>query len=158
VVADPLEVRVDLERRDEEPEVARDGLLGREEVDRALVDPDLEKVDRLVALDHGAGLRRVARDERLDRGRDLALGLGAHRDELAAQRLEALGKVFFHVVSSRTGASRGADAGSETVKRLPVPGSDSTRMDPPWRIRMCLTIARPRPVPGTDFARDGSTR
>ena len=37
--------------------------------------------------------------------------------------------------------------GNCRVKRVPLPGSDSTLTAPPYISVLCLTIARPRPVP-----------
>jgi len=44
------------------------------------------------------------------------------------------------------------------VKRHPLPGSLSTCASPPWRVAMCFTIARPRPVPPCSRLCDLSTR
>ena len=37
--------------------------------------------------------------------------------------------------------------GNSRVKRVPLPGSDCTRTTPPYISELCLTMARPRPVP-----------
>ncbi len=58
-------------------------------------------------------------------------------------------------VSGERSSYAGTD-GSRTVKTLPCPGSPSTRTAPPWSWTMCLTIAKPRPVPGRLFDRDRS--
>ena len=41
----------------------------------------------------------------------------------------------------------GGEAGRKTVKVLPSPTTLSMLRRPRWRFRICLTIARPRPVP-----------
>ncbi len=102
-----------------------------------------------------ACLHGVPFDQGLDGDADLALDLRAHADELTAKLLEKLGEVLFHEASFKAAS---AAAGSTTVNRLPRSGSDSTRIAPPWRMRRCLTMASPSPVPGVVFERDGSTR
>ncbi len=37
--------------------------------------------------------------------------------------------------------------GSQTVKVLPLPRVEAISRRPSWRLRMCLTMARPSPVP-----------
>ena len=48
-------------------------------------------------------------------------------------------------------------AGKRTWKTLPAPTSPWTSTVAPWSWAMCLTIARPRPVPGRAFERERST-
>jgi len=50
-VADPFEVGENLERRRDEPEVARDRLLEREQVDAVRLEVEVKSVDRVVAVD-----------------------------------------------------------------------------------------------------------
>ena len=51
------------------------------------------------------------------------------------------------VASARRLALSSPARGSQTVKALPLPGVETISSRPSWRFRMCLTIARPRPVP-----------
>jgi hypothetical protein len=44
-------------------------------------------------------------------------------------------------------ASRCLSRQKRTVKSVPLPTSDLTISRARWRVRMCLTMARPRPVP-----------
>ena len=53
-VADALEVGGDLEGRGDEPQVARRRLVQREQLERQVVDLDVEPVHRVVALDGDA--------------------------------------------------------------------------------------------------------
>ncbi len=48
--------------------------------------------------------------------------------------------------------------GSSRVNVEPEPGELHTRTCPPWLLTMCLTMARPRPVPPVWRERAGSTR
>ena len=48
---------------------------------------------------------------------------------------------------SGAAVSPGSDCGSQTVKALPLPTVETISSRPSWRLRMCLTMARPRPVP-----------
>ena len=81
VVADPLEVVGDLERRGEHAEVARHRLLEREEVDALLLDLDLHAVDDPVAGDDAPGLLAVALEQRVDREAERRLRLARHREQ-----------------------------------------------------------------------------
>ena len=81
VIAHPLEVVGDLERRGEHPEVARHRLLEAEELDALLLDLDLERVDRTVAGDDPMGLGGVPLEQGLHRQRKGRLRLARHREE-----------------------------------------------------------------------------
>ena len=96
MVADALEVAVDLQDADEEPQVDGDRLLQGEQRDRRLLDRHLHPVDLVVGGDDAARLLRVHLGQGLDRAVDLPLDLSAHQDQLAAEVLELLGKMLFH--------------------------------------------------------------
>ncbi len=63
-VAHPLEIGVDLDRRDNRPEVGRHRLVERQQREAAVVDLDVQLVDRLVADEHPVDQVVVALDER----------------------------------------------------------------------------------------------
>src|SRR5690606_29382429 len=90
VVADALEVGRDAERGGDEPEVARHGLLEREELDRGLLELELEPVDLLVHLDHALGLGAVAPEQGLDGEADGLLDAAGHRDEPRLEQVQLL--------------------------------------------------------------------
>ena len=52
----------------------------------------------------------------------------------------------------------GKDSGKRSVNVLPRPTALSTCTDPWWAVMMCLTMARPRPVPPNSRLRALSTR
>jgi len=89
-VADALQVGGDLERRGDEAEVARRGLAEREQLEREVVDLDVEAVHGVVALDGGARERLVALNEGLHRPPDLLLHQPAHLEHRGAQLAELL--------------------------------------------------------------------
>src|SRR5690606_1995581 len=90
-------------------------------------------------------------------GGDLRLVAFASQQE--RERLGERGLVFDdedagHVAAPSVvwGATRGPSgprtaSGRRMVKVDPLPGWDHTRTSPPWFCTMCLTIARPSPVP-----------
>ena len=116
VVADPLEVPDDLDRRADDPEVARDRLLQRDDLEAARLDVDLHRVDVVVAVvadrDDGTGLHEaVAAPLPLDDHRG-----GEHRLQLADPRLHlALGVLGGVVVAVLREIAEGAG-------RFDVPG------------------------------------
>jgi hypothetical protein len=92
VVAHPLEVEVDAQHGEDEPEVGGDRRLARQERLGALLDREVAPVDLVVERDHGVGSLRVASGERLDGApqrlehpRALVLQLRLERGELLLQ-------------------------------------------------------------------------
>ena len=81
VVAHPLEVVGDLERRGEHPEVARHRLLQRQQVDALLLDLHFHGVDHPVPGDHPARLLAVALQQRLHRQPQRRLRLAGHGEQ-----------------------------------------------------------------------------
>ena len=71
-------------------------------------------------------------------------------------------RVLLHALKVHLGQSgrivSGLTAGNEMEKVLPVPTSLCTLTDPWWTRAMCLTIARPKPVPPNSRLRALSTR
>jgi hypothetical protein len=92
-VAHSLEVGVDLDRRHDLPQVGGHRLVQRQQAEAAVVDLDVQLVDRLVAAQHQVDERRVARDEPLDRRAHPLLRQAAHLQEAALQRLELFPEV-----------------------------------------------------------------
>ena len=88
LIADPLEVVVDLEGRGDEPEIRRRRLLQGQERDAAVVDLDLEVVDLLVRCDHDLGLVEAAVDEGADRSVGVLLHERPHREQALLQGLQ----------------------------------------------------------------------
>ena len=66
-VADALEIGVDLDRGDDGPQVGGHRLVQREQLEAAVVDLDVQLVERLVAVQHALDELAVAVDQRLDR-------------------------------------------------------------------------------------------
>jgi len=87
-VADTLEVGGDLQRRGDEPEVARGRLMQREELDREIVDLDVEPVHHVVACDGRLCEVAIARREGAHGLRDLVLHEPAHLEHARSQLLE----------------------------------------------------------------------
>ncbi len=116
------------ERRDEEAQVDRHGLLQREQLDRLLLDLHFHAVDLLVGRDDLLRLPLVGLDQGLDRTLDLALDLAPEEDQVAAQLLELLGEMFFHrlrpLLSPRgprsTGSPGPSGALSPHARRAPL--------------------------------------
>ncbi len=50
------------------------------------------------------------------------------------------------------------DAGHQTSKRAPCPGSLATSMRPPWSLTMWSTTAKPNPVPRSFVEKKGSNK
>ena len=98
-IAHTLEVGVDLDGRDDLPQVGRHRLVERQQREAAVVDVDVELVQRLVAPhdpidDHG-----VAAHEALHGGADALLRKAAHLEQARLEPLELLLEVSdpFHV-------------------------------------------------------------
>jgi hypothetical protein len=85
MVADALEVVGDLHRHGDEAQVAREGLLEREEMDAAVLDLHLDRVQLPVPEHDGLRERRIALAERLDRMTHKLLRQGRHLEEKRAQ-------------------------------------------------------------------------
>ena len=84
MVADALEVVVDLQGPDEEAQVDGHGLLEGQQGDRRVFDLQLQAVDLLVRGDDRPRLLGVHLREGFDRMVDLALDLPSHEYDLAA--------------------------------------------------------------------------
>ena len=52
----------------------------------------------------------------------------------------------------------GGTPGRRNVNVEPAPSELQTLTEPPWLVAMCLTIARPSPVPPVERERAGSAR
>src|SRR3546814_8527492 len=65
---------------------------------------------------------------------------------------------MFGRIAELLGAIDEPASGKVTDTRVPLPSSLSMSSWPWWRSLMCLTIARPRPVPPTERLRASSTR
>jgi len=99
VIAHPLQVVRDLERRGDEAQIPRQRLLESEQAQTAVVDVELEPVDHLVVREHLARQRGVAAPQRVDRLEDDALGAPAHAQELLLELLEIVFEVPLHCFS-----------------------------------------------------------
>ena len=109
-VADPLEVGVDLDRRDDGAQVGGHRLVQGQQLEAAVVDLDVQLVDRLVARRARASTSvGVALDEAAHGHADALLGEAAHLEQPLLQRPELFLEVpddAFHgglLRSSRTG-------------------------------------------------------
>jgi hypothetical protein len=93
LVADPLEVAVDLDHREDESEIDGHGLLLGKQLVAHLVDLALGHVDRGLVLAHVLAERRVALQVGIDRGLERLLGERSHSQQLVLQLRELLMKV-----------------------------------------------------------------
>src|SRR5450432_1185551 len=93
VIAHALEIARDLDRADDEAQVARHRLLEREERDGEPFDLDLEGIDLAVALDDGVGLAGVAMQQCLHGHVDQRLGALGHVEQPLLQLIELLVEV-----------------------------------------------------------------
>jgi hypothetical protein len=100
VIAHPLEVVGDLHRHRDQPQVARERLLQREQVDAGVIDLHLQRIELPVGQDHRIRLRRVALAQRLHRRAHLLLGEGRHLQEQVLQ----LRQLLVEMASSGDGA------------------------------------------------------
>ena len=87
IVADALDHARNLERRDDVAKVARHRRAKRDQLDRAALGLDLERVELLVVLDDLRGALEVALDEAAHRFADRMFGKAAH---LADERAQAI--------------------------------------------------------------------
>ena len=90
VVADPLEVQVDVEHREDEPQVGRDRRLPREQLLDALLDREVARVDLVVERDHLVGELLVLLHERVERAAQRA----QHERALLVHRRLELVEIF----------------------------------------------------------------
>ena len=80
-VADPFEVGVDLHGGDNRAQVRGHRLVQREQLEAAVVDLDVELIDRLIPREDAVHARGVALDERPHRRADAILGEAAHLEQ-----------------------------------------------------------------------------
>ena len=92
-VADALEIGVDLHRRDNGAQVHGHRLIERQQREAAVVDLDMERVERAVADEHARDEIAVAIDQALDRQSDLLLRQPAHLEQASLELLELLLKM-----------------------------------------------------------------
>ena len=92
-VAHTLEVGVDLYRRDDGAKVDRHRLVEREQREAAVVDLDVQRVERAVRGQHARNQIAVAIDETFDRQAHLFLGEAAHLEESGLQLFELILKM-----------------------------------------------------------------
>ena len=92
-VADALEVGVDLHRRDDRAQVGGHRLVQRQQREAAVVDLDVQRVERLVAGQHALDQVAVALDEPLDREAHFFFGQAAHFEQPGLELLELFLKV-----------------------------------------------------------------
>ena len=89
-VADALEIGVDLDRGHDGPQVGRHRLVQRQQLQHAVVDLDVELVDRLVAGQHRFDEAEVALGQALDGMAHALLGQAAHLEQPGPEDLEFL--------------------------------------------------------------------
>ena len=87
-VADPLEVGVDLDRGDDRPQVRRHRLVEGQEFEAAVIDLDVETVDRFVTDEQPVDRVQVAAREAPHRLDHPLLGESAHREQAFLQSFE----------------------------------------------------------------------
>ena len=90
MIADPLEVQVDVLDHGYQPEIRRDGRLEREQIEDAPLDAQIAIVQLVVARDHRLCPQPVAAHEGVHSPADGLLGQSAHFDHRALQ-IEQLG-------------------------------------------------------------------
>ena len=93
VIADALEIARDLDRADDEAEIARHRLLECEQLERGRFDLELHRVDLLVARDHGVRLVLILAEQRVDGELDERLRLLGHGEQAPIQRGELVVEV-----------------------------------------------------------------
>ena len=104
LVADTLEIGIDLDHGQNEAQIDGHWLLHREQVQRHLVDLALQPVDRQFAMHHQVADRSVARAIGFNRALDRLLGHAGHHKELFLQLVQALMKPYAHQCTSPKGA------------------------------------------------------
>ncbi len=87
-IADPLEVGVDLDRGDDRPQVGGHRLVQRQQREAAVVDLDVQRVQRLVAGERPVDELVVAIHQPLDRDPHLLFGEAAHLEQPGLELLE----------------------------------------------------------------------
>ncbi len=112
-VADALEIGVDLHGRDDRAQVDGHRLVERQQREAAVVDLDVQRVERLVAGEHALDQLAVAVDQALDREAHLLLGQAAHLEQAGLELLELFLKM--------------PDAGSVTCRVLHAEASYPNR-------------------------------
>jgi hypothetical protein len=89
-VSHALQVGVDLHGRDDSAQVGRHRLVQGEQLEAAVVDLDVQFVDRLVAIQHAPDQRDVAGRQSLDGGADTLLRQTTHFEQPALEHFELL--------------------------------------------------------------------
>ena len=89
-ISDPFEVGVDLDGRDDCPQVGRHRLVQRQQLEAAIVDLDVEFVDRLVAVQDPVDHLDVAGRQPVDGRADALFGEATHLEQPALEHFELL--------------------------------------------------------------------
>ena len=108
-VADAFEIGVDLDRREDRPQVGGHRLVQREQPEAAVVDLDVQLVDRLVADQHGLDLVEIALGQTVHRSAHALLGEPAHLEQPRREQLELVLEMScgaFHQLVSPTRTGR----------------------------------------------------
>ena len=105
-VAHPLEVGVDLDRGHDRPQVRRHRLVQRQQLQHAVVDLDVELVDRFVAGQDRLDEAEVAVGQALDGMADAFLGQAAHFEQAGLEHFEFFLKVSDEAFHGRVSPTR----------------------------------------------------
>jgi hypothetical protein len=100
-VADPLEVGVDLDGRDNRAQVRGHRLMQRQQHEAAVVDFDVQRVERPVAPHHALEQRPIPLDEPLDRKAHLLFSEAAHFEQPRLALLELFAEMRHHPLAGR---------------------------------------------------------
>ena len=92
-IADALEVGVDLDGRDDRPQIDGHRLVERQQREAAAIELDVEPVQWLVAADHAIDQIAIAVDQPFDCQPHLLFGEAAHLEQPSLQMLELLLKM-----------------------------------------------------------------
>ena len=92
-IANPFQVGVDLDGRDNRSQVDGHRLVKRKQCETAIIDLDVQTVQRSVAGDHTVDQRAVAFDQTPHREPDLFFGQAAHFEQARFELLEFLLKM-----------------------------------------------------------------
>src|SRR5579862_4462491 len=87
-IAHPLQIGVDLQRRDDESQIRRHGLLGRQQIDGELIDLDLDRIDALLVLKDLLGGATVLLRNCGDAALYRSLDQRSHLQELAVELIQ----------------------------------------------------------------------